>query len=170
LIKVRPSFLVYEVFKVQKSNKYDIILISDFLQVFLIDLWRDVMQDERQPWLQKARKQHYRTLIDWIEALRELGWEGINESTVRNWEAAGFLPTSLDYKTINLVADSLHMTPNEILRMQGVKLVERFGNIQIPSSAANLVEKICQTSDAKLEKIMPLVERFFNLMDEQIED
>jgi hypothetical protein len=119
--------------------------------------------ETRQPWLSSARKQHYRTLPDWVDRIRELGWD-IPESTVRNWEASGFLPTSLDYRATNLIAESLHMTVNEMLRCQGFNIVGEVDGITIPSSAIGHIKEIGETENAILDEIMPAVHAQFEIL------
>lgn len=122
---------------------------------------------ERQAWLVEARKKVYATQKDWAQALNKLGFN-VPQSTIANWEAAGFLPTSLDYKAINLVSDSLGMTANEVMRRQGVKIVQEIETDRIPSPIVNLVKKLVACDDEVLEKLAPQLEDYFDFFYEHI--
>jgi hypothetical protein len=123
----------------------------------------------RIPWVVEARKAVYSTQKEWVNALNELGWN-VPPSTVGSWESTGFLPISLDPKSTEVVARSLHISVSELLRRQGYPVGNEVLEGEIPSVAMGLIMEIMSTDRAILEKMMPTVEDHFKMVRSHLED
>jgi hypothetical protein len=127
------------------------------------------MESERTPWLAEAIKKKYKTLTEWRIALKELGMD-YPLTTINGWERSGFLPTSLDYKSFNIVCESLGMTANEVAQKQGLKIVERLGDIEVPDIAIDFVKKLSKVNSNILATVLPSLETYFGYLCTQAEN
>jgi hypothetical protein len=118
---------------------------------------------ERQRWLGDARKRVYATQKEWVAKLHELGWE-IPQSTIANWESVGFLPYSLSTDTFNLICRSLEMSVNEVGRLQGLDISEKYKDVSIPAPVVGVVQELVETDLETLKKIAPMIEMYVRLV------